>query len=499
MDKRKILIVDDAELNREVLSEMLGDQYTYIFARDGIEALDAMTANLPDLVLLDLNMPKMDGMSVLRVMNENHWIEETSVIVISSEDDNKTISQAFQFGAVDFLSHPFRDILVQNRVRNTLLLTENQKKLVRIVENQVQEREKTNNAMINIFSNVIELRNHESGTHTLNVQNITGLLLHRLAKITDKYHIRESDISLISSLAALHDIGKIKIPENILNKPGKLTEEEWDLMKTHTTAGDEILSHKNLDQDSVFVRTARSICRWHHEKYDGNGYPDGLVGDEIPIAAQVVSLADAYEALTSERCYKPAYSHEKALDMLFSGECGVFNPLLIQCLKDVAKQLKTLIQSADYNIKHDESLLVVKELFEDNNLPKHGTLRTMLNNESIKKYFFMERCNGISFEYDKLLHRTTYIYPQEDGSFKRKVTFVYRDSGENCITPELWDELYEKLQNTTRDNPTVETDVPLRIDGKFVPHHITLLAVWPENGTEYSCVLGLFTPNSSQK
>ena len=502
MKKNRILIVDDAELNREILSEMLGDEYDYTYAGDGMEVIDILNdfKLQPDLILLDLHMPKMSGMEVLHIMNVNHWIEEIPVIIISSEDDEKVITKAYQLGVTDFISCPFRSVLVRNRIKSTMLLFKNQKRLIRMVENQVQEREKTNNAMINIFSNIIELKNHESGSHTLNVQNIANLLLHRLTELTDRYSINESDIILISSLAALHDIGKIRIPEAILNKPGRLNDEEWALMITHTTEGDKILSHENLDQKSMFIRTARAICRWHHEKYDGKGYPDGLVGDAIPIAAQVVSLADAYDALISERCYKKAFSHETAVEMLLSGQCGIFNPLLLKCLTDISDWLKELMQNNDYTEHQSELSLITKELLSDTDLLKNDALRLMLNNECRKKDFFMEQCHGILFEYDKLLHKITYVYPQENGKTKRKVVFSSRDSKGNLLLPESWDALREKLLMTTQNEPVAVMDVMLNIDGQIAPYRVTAMALWPnESNSEYTCVLGHFTPISPQK
>ncbi len=502
MEKSRIMIVDDAELNREILSEMLGDEYDYIYAEDGIKAVDILNGLKlqPNLILLDLHMPKMGGMEVLRIMNVNRWIEEIPVIIISSEDDEKIINEAYQLGVVDFISRPFRSVLVQNRIKNTLLLFKNQKSLIRMVENQVQEREKTNNAMINIFSNIIELRNHESGSHTLKVQNITALLLHRLIELTDRYGIKESDVALISSLAALHDIGKIRIPEAILNKPGKLNDEEWALMKTHTTEGDKILSHENLDQNSTFVRTARSICRWHHEKYDGNGYPDGLVGDAIPIAAQVVSLADAYDALTSERCYKKAFTHEVAIEMLLSGQCGIFNPLLLECLTDVSDQLRTIMRNTDAAAQQRELSLITKEILTGADLPKNNALQQMLDNECHKKDFFMEQCRGIQFEYDKLLHRITYVYRRGNDKAERKIVFSSRENEENLLPPESWDALREKLLLTTKNKPVAVMDVMLRINGQIHPYRVTAMALWPnENSTDYTCVLGHFTPISPQK
>lgn len=367
--KNKILIADDAELNRDMLTMMLGSQYDFVYAVNGKEAVECLEKEEIDLVLLDINMPVMDGFDVLTVMNNRGWIEDIPVIIISAEDSNEFITRGYQLGVTDYIRRPFISIVVQKRVDNTLLMHSNQKRLIRLVEKQIYDREKFSNAMINIFSNVIELRNHESGSHTLNVQIITSLLLRRLVQLTDRYHLSKADISRISSLSALHDIGKIKIPENILNKPGKLDADEWELMMSHSAEGDAILAHADLDQESEFVKTARAICRWHHEKYDGGGYPDGLAGDDIPIAAQVVSLADAYDALTSERCYKSAFSHERAMEMILSGECGAFNPLLLNCLEDISEALKNLDKN---NTKYDyQSDIggILDEILESNDLP----------------------------------------------------------------------------------------------------------------------------------
>ena len=367
--KNRILIADDAELNRDMLTMMLGSQYDFVYAVNGKEAVECLEKEEIDLVLLDVNMPVMNGFDVLTVMNNRGWIEDIPVIIISAEDSNEFITRGYQLGVTDYIRRPFISIVVQKRVDNTLLMHSNQKRLIRLVEKQIYDREKFSNAMINIFSNVIELRNHESGSHTLNVQIITSLLLRRLVQLTDRYHLSKADISRISSLSALHDIGKIKIPENILNKPGKLDADEWELMKSHSAEGDAILAHADLDQESEFVKTARAICRWHHEKYDGGGYPDGLAGDDIPIAAQVVSLADAYDALTSERCYKSAFSHERAMQMILGGECGAFNPLLLNCLEDISEALKDLDKN---NTKYDyQSDIggILDEILESNDLP----------------------------------------------------------------------------------------------------------------------------------
>ncbi len=373
--KSRILITDDAEINRYMLTEMLGDGYDFLYASGGEEAVDMLArGETVDLMLLDLNMPQMDGFEVLRIMHERGWTDEIPVIIISADDGAKSISRAYQLGVTDYISRPFHAVVVQRRVENTLLVYANQRHLIRLVEHQVYIREKINTQMINILSNVIETRNHELGTHTLNVQIISHLLLKALIERTDRYHLSQEDIAMISTLAAVHDIGKIKVPDAIINKPGRLTDAEWEIMKSHTVEGDEILSSPALDQKSKFVRTARAICRWHHERYDGAGYPDGLTGEEIPIAAQVVSVADVYEALTSDRVYKKAYTHERALEMIYGGECGMFNPLLIDCLKGIADSLEDILRDGEQYDFQENAASITGELFSDNGIPYSARL-----------------------------------------------------------------------------------------------------------------------------
>jgi len=334
-DKEKILIADDSAMNRAILTEMLGDGYEILEAENGRQAVAILqSATDIDLLLLDIMMPEMDGFEVLAMMNKYHWIDEVPVIMISAENASSYVERAYDLGATDYISRPFDMAVVRRRVINTLMLYAKQKRLVRLVAEQVYEKEKSNSTMINILSHIVEFRNGESGMHVLHIQTATDILLHTLVQKTDKYHLTAADISLISTASALHDIGKINIPESILNKPGRLTKEEFEVMKTHTTIGSEILEKLPFQQESDLVKTAYAICRWHHERWDGRGYPDGLKGEQIPIAAQVVSMADVYDALTSERCYKKAFDHDTAVKMILNGECGQFNPLLLECLTE---------------------------------------------------------------------------------------------------------------------------------------------------------------------
>ena len=353
--KETILIVDDSALNRMVLIEILGkENYTFLEAENGQQAVELLDCHPEvDLLLLDITMPEIDGFGVLEAMNQYHWIEETPVIMISAEDSYTFVERAYDLGASDYITRPFDARVVCRRVSNTLMLYAKQKRLVQMVAEQVYEKEKVSNTMISILSHIVEFRNNESGLHVVHIRTITELLLRRLRKKTDQYPLTEADISLISTASALHDIGKINIPEQILNKPGRLTKEEFDIIKTHSAVGEHMLRQIPFNQNEPLVKVAREICRWHHERWDGRGYPDGLKGDEIPISAQVVSLADVYDALTSERCYKAAFDHETALNMIVNGECGAFNPLLLECLMDGADQIKQAMQETEEEKQKD--------------------------------------------------------------------------------------------------------------------------------------------------
>ena len=493
--KKTVLIADDSELNREMLVGILGKQYRYLFAEDGVQAVEKLGLGVPiDIVLLDINMPKMGGFEVLQIMKERRWIEECPVIIISAEDDVTCIKQAYELGATDYITRPFNALAIIHRVENTLVLYTKQKKLVRLVEEQVLEREKTNNLMINLFSHAIESRNLESGSHTLHVQTITHLLLRHLVKITDRYPITEAEISLISSLSALHDIGKITVPDEVINKPGKLTPEEWEIMKAHTTNGDRILdSISTADQPQKLMEIAHAIVRHHHERWDGKGYPDGLRGDDIPIAAQVVSLADVYDALTSDRCYKKAFPHEVAIRMIVNGECGAFNPLLIRCLEEVADELPGCVGRAarDYNFKN-EAVSLAGEMLSEKSLPLDDRAARLIENERIKKEFFANECGGIRFEYDATLQKVTYTNDSEEGHLQRQLYIKEGDSVE-LLGKEDWNRLVAAMRNTTRKHPVVEMEVLIPVHHSYRWHRLRAMTVWPARGEDYIYALGHFT------
>ena len=340
--KQQILIVDDSEMNRAILTEMLKSEYKILEACNGEECLYMLQqyGTGISIVLLDIVMSKMDGFQVLSVMNRNHWIEDIPVVMISGEDSESYIRRAYEMGVSDYISRPFDAKIVYQRVSNTIKLYAKQRRLITLIIDQIYEKEKNNRMMIGILSQIVEFRNGESGLHVQNINILTGMLLERLVQKTDKYNITWAEGAIITTASALHDIGKIGIDEKILNKPGKLTDEEFEIMKTHTVIGASILEDLDVYRNEELVKTARDICRWHHERYDGKGYPDGLKGDEIPISAQVVSLADVYDALVSKRVYKKSFTHEQAMKMILNGECGQFNPILLECLVDIQGRIK---------------------------------------------------------------------------------------------------------------------------------------------------------------
>ena len=344
--KSQILLVDDSAMNRMMLKEILGGDYSIVEAENGQECLEKMQAEAGNiaLVLLDINMPVMDGFEVLKAMNANHTIEDIPVIMISSDDSDDAIRRSYELGASDYVNRPFDARIVYRRVTNTIKLYAKQRRLVQMVSEQIRARENNTDTLVGVLSHIVEFRNGESGAHVRHIRIITELLLRRLLEISSRYSITAEQQDMIPLASALHDIGKIGIDEKVLNKPGKLTPEEFEVMKTHSMLGAKMLHDLDNFAEQPLLQTAYEIARWHHERWDGRGYPDGLKGDEIPISAQLVSLADVYDALTSERCYKKAFSHEKAVQMIRNGECGAFNPLLLQCLTDIQTDLKEELQ-----------------------------------------------------------------------------------------------------------------------------------------------------------
>ena len=339
----QVLIVDDSPLNREMLSKMIDDEYDVLEAGGGKECLEKLKEYGTGiaLVLLDIIMPEMNGLEVLSEMNRLHYTDDIPVIMISVDGSENNIRRAFDMGVTDYISRPFDARVVKKRIYNTVKLYSKQQRLTSMIARQRDESTYNQRIMLDVLSGILGRKNGESAQHIQHIRKITEMLLERLILKTDKYGLSWRDCQTIAEAAVLHDVGKIEIDGAILNKPGKLTPEEREIVKKHTVIGEEILlkgAGESIKNEPL-LETAAQICRWHHERYDGNGYPDGLQGDEIPIAAQVVSLADVYDALVSRRVYKEPYSGEKAISMIIAGECGSFNPLLLECLCNISDKL----------------------------------------------------------------------------------------------------------------------------------------------------------------
>lgn len=489
--KKKIIIADDSELNCEMVADILGSIYDYQFVHDGDTLLNMLTlGERADMILLDLNMPKTSGMQVLKVMRSRHWTDEIPVVIISAEDDDAIIQKAFELGATDYIVRPFQSFFVKHRIDNTLELYSQRRQLVRYVEKQVYERDRVNKALINIFGSLVELRNNESGEHTLHVQAITKMILNRLCDVTDKYTFTREMIDTISTVSALHDIGKAFIPSEILNKPSKLTDEEWEIMKSHTVRGDEFLQKIHVKNSEKFMGLAHEIVRYHHERYDGNGYPDGLCGDEIPISAQVVSIADVYDALTSDRCYKKAYDHEKALDMIRNGRCGVFNPLLVQCLMDISDDLLIMLKFNEVN--DDDSFESVSTLDMKSELNDEirvdERIEKLLDYEMEKKEFFAERCGGIQFEYDAERRKVVYMRRYDE---KGERVHLSSESTRLLCDSDL-EKLTDLISNMTPRNNTAEMNVIVPIGGDIRFHRLNIMSIWSQSGGRYKTLIGTF-------
>lgn len=398
MEKQKILIVDDSEMNRALLVDILEDHYSVTEAENGIQAIEILAENDTDFwfVLLDIMMPQMDGFDVLSYINKHYWNDRVVVMMISSDDSPENINRAYSMGAFDYIGRPFDPIIVRKRIANTLFLYARQHDLEKAVKEQFYEQQKNNDLMISILSHIVEFRNGESSMHIQRVKVITELLLRQLVQLTDEYSLSEADITLISMASAIHDIGKISISEEILNKPGRLTLEEFEKMKTHAEIGSQMLSDLPVEQfNSPLVKVAFEICRWHHERYDGRGYPDGLKGEEIPIAAQVVAVADVYDALTSERCYKKAFSHEEALTMIAEGKCGAFNPVLLQCLNDISDRLKRLNANTGSGMQEIEKIRYMKEETSEAGLPRSIKQDLQLNQPGYMRLLYVDTLTDV--------------------------------------------------------------------------------------------------------
>lgn len=495
--KRKVLIVDDSKLNREMLGVILGEEYDIVEAEHGARAVDILRECAAELslILLDVQMPHMDGFEVLMEMNRFHWIDAIPVIMISSEIAAGFIERAYDLGATDYIARPYNTMIVRRRVANVILSFAKQRQMMEIITQQIRKKEKDNRLMLSVLSHIVEFRNGESGLHVLHINVITDLLLRQLMLKAGYEKLTNEDISLISMASALHDIGKIAIPEEILNKPGRLTQEEFRIMQGHSMAGADILMDLPIDRNEPLLKTAYEICRWHHERFDGKGYPDGLKGDAIPLSAQVVALADVYDALTSERCYKPAYTHDTALKMIFDGQCGAFHPLLLECLREVGD---ALMQG-----------LLTKTTFEIENAPKETSYITeqlhryglsdseyLLHQRSYERQhfrFLSDRTEKIFFNYavePSILSFNKYGAEQL-GIENDLVHPLESRSVLHCTDMDALRRIVEKIQAATPTQPDFQADVPLTVKQEEHWFRCFCRVVWTnDNMKRYAGIMG---------
>lgn len=499
--RKKILIADDSEMNRDLLAAILEDEYDIVQANDGVKAVDYLQKHAEELslVLLDLVMPQMDGFEVLAYMNKEHWIDYIPVIIISAEDSPAYIKRGYDLGVTDFIGKPFDGNMVRRRSANAILLGAKQRRMTRIVTDQIYEREKSSKLMVSILSHIVEFRNGESGLHVLHIQVITDMLLrHLVQKEQNPYAISKEQIGLISTASALHDIGKITIPDEILNKPGRLTAEEFAVMKGHSMAGANMLDQLPFEQrEEPLVKTAYEICRWHHERYDGGGYPDGLKEDEIPISAQAVSLADVYDALTSERCYKAAYSHEKAIEMILAGQCGAFNPLLLECLLDISGALKREMSLKSNSHRYDNTNMVnIANRFHDFELESSEKIVQQLEYERQSLAFLAENSDNIIFTYTAsppILNMNT-AGIKRSGITEPILSPLSNDALGRLIEKGSLNRLTKKIREATREMPHVVSDICF-LDGRTPERYrCDCNVIWASEGNkEYTGVVGRLT------
>lgn len=498
--KQKILIADDSEMNRELLAAILEEEYEIIQANDGVQAVDCLQRQAEEisLLLLDIVMPHMDGFEVLSYMNKEHWIDAIPVVIISSENSPIYIKRGYDLGATDFIEKPFDANMVLRRSANAILLGAKQRRMTSIVSNQIYEREKSSKLMINILSHIVEFRNGESGLHVLHIQTITEMLLRQLVqKENNRYALSKEQIRMITTASALHDIGKISIPDEILNKPGRLTAEEFAVIKGHSMAGANMLSELPLDQkEEPLVKTAYEICRWHHERYDGGGYPDGLKGEEIPVSAQVVALADVYDALTSERCYKDAYSHEKAIEMILAGQCGAFNPLMLECLLDISSSLKKKMGYKSKERYEQTDLSDIASRFHDFEMDSSEKIVQQLEFERMRYNFLAEGSRNIVFTYTISPPLLTFNQAGCKRSGITEPSFSPLQSGvlKDLVEEQSLKRLIRKITQATRETPDVTSNLFLT-DGKNPCHYRCQCRVIWTDGAEkgYTGIVGKLT------
>ncbi len=496
--KQVILIADDSAMNRAILADMLLDDYEVVEAADGEEAIEVLRKRGTDidLVLLDIVMPGMDGFDVLAMMNHQKWIQDIPVIMITAETAGAYTKRAYELGATDFINRPFDPQVVHRRITNTIMLYSNQKALTEAVAHQILAREKTSNLMIATLSHIVELRSGEGGLHIMRVNALTEILLRHLVARTDQYGLTPADISTISMVSSLHDIGTITLPDELVKKRERLSDEEFEVYKGHTLAGAQIVEDLPYGEEEKLQQFAYQICRWHHERWDGSGYPDGLAGDDIPIAAQVVGLADVYDSLTNDRRRSCAYSHEMAMDLITGGAKGPFNPLLIESLvlaeREVADAMQT--ESLGEGRKSIESAQHVLDEIHQYDNPRAMHAYSLLEDERAKNRFVESLLGGISFEYDTTAN--TLMLTEQSARTLGLPTFMVDPLHDDRLVErgglEPIDDFRRMLQAATPEHPEVSGTLTVKLGMAPRDYLVNCLTLWrrQENELRYTAIIG---------
>ena len=504
--EHKILVVDDSRFNRAVITSMLEKDYFLEEACNGKEALLILEDHAEEfaLVLTDLVMPNMDGFDLLKAMKERGWLDFLPVIMISSDYTDDNINTAYSLGASELIQRPFNERVICHRIDDIIDLSGRQQELSNALVNEMIQENETNSAMISILSHIVETRNGESGSHVRNIRTITRMLLEELTKVSDRYAFSSEEKRLICTASSLHDIGKMTVPEEILNKPGRFTEEEFQIMKGHAMAGANMVDAlRRGENTNALMQLTYEICRWHHERYDGKGYPDGLKGEEIPITAQIVSVADVYDALVSERCYKPSHTPEEAFQMILDGQCGTFNPLLMTCLSNIFDELKgalTVSGSAQSESGGDSAQELVEEAVA--HLHEHGVAATEsiaqeLNRERLRfKFFFNGAYPGFYYTVSPAILYYNRAAMKLFGIEDPVVVMDTEQTPYEKYDRGAADRLRRKLSTATNAHPLIRENISLDLPGEEPrPYRCELQTVWdsPHAG-RYTEVMGRLIP-----
>lgn len=518
-NEKIILIADDIELNRAIIAEIFNKKYRIVEAENGKKVLDAIAVHgrAIKMVLLDIIMPEMDGYEVLQNMAENGWLKQIPVIIITSDSSEKAALRCYDLGVSDMVKKPFNPEIVRRRVENVIELYAHKldlesmiKKQITTMEEQEARLSRANRFVIDALSTVVEFRSGESGQHIQRMRKLTRYLTKNLVQRYPEYEMDRTMIESIASAATMHDIGKIAIPDSVLLKPGRLTDEEFEVMKTHTVKGCEILGTLDYTQDEDYFKLCYEICRYHHERWDGEGYPEGLKENEIPIWAQIVSLADVYDALTSERVYKPPCSHEQAVDMILKGECGLFNPKLIMCFRECADHIW---ENIDKNVEKTNGERLMPYRTSSHNKPLKFTdieemdtiserVMWLLEVEQEKYRVLSEMSGEIIFDYDLLSDRIEFSEKASDifGMDTQINNFIKRIQETDFVEQQQLNEMVDGIKKITPEQPFFRKELKLKLkDNNYEWYELYANAIFDSDIERCISILGKITNINERK